>query len=101
MPTSVRTWHAPEQDDDDRDEQDELESRQPPRSQVVLTMSSEQGRWWLTLLGTEPRRNRLTPVMPRLPIDEQVVARRSAASIECADGSASTTSVSIATPASA
>ena len=38
-------------------------------AQVVFTMSKLQGRWWLTLLGTEPsRRKRVTPVMPRLPI---------------------------------
>jgi len=28
---------------------------------------AEQGAWWETLLGTEPSRKRLAPVMPLLP----------------------------------
>jgi hypothetical protein len=34
---------------------------------VVLIISTEQGAWWETLLGTEPSRKRLAPVMPLLP----------------------------------
>ena len=30
-------------------------------------ISTQQGAWWLTLLGTEPSRKRLAPVMPLLP----------------------------------
>ena len=37
-------------------------------------MSKAVGAWWLTLLGTEPRKNRLAPVMPLLPTHQQVVA---------------------------
>ena len=34
---------------------------------VVRTISTEQGAWCETLLGTEPSRKRLAPVMPLLP----------------------------------
>ncbi len=36
-------------------------------AQVVRTISTEHGAWCETLLGTEPSRNRLAPVMPLLP----------------------------------
>ena len=37
------------------------------RGQVVRTISTEQGAWWETLLGTEPSRKRVAPVIPLLP----------------------------------
>jgi len=37
------------------------------RAQVVRTIRSDDGTWWLTLFGTEPRKNRLAPVIPLLP----------------------------------
>ena len=37
------------------------------RSYVVRTIKSERLMWWLTLLGTEPRKKRLAPVIPLLP----------------------------------
>ena len=37
------------------------------RTQVVLMIRTLQGAWWETLLGTEPSRKRLAPVMPLLP----------------------------------
>ena len=39
----------------------------PVRRYVVRMISTEQGAWWLILLGTEPSRKRLAPVMPLLP----------------------------------
>ena len=35
--------------------------------QVVRMIITAHGAWWETLLGTEPSRNRLAPVMPLLP----------------------------------
>ena len=37
-------------------------------------ISTLQGAWWLTLLGTEPSRKRLAPVMPLLPTTIEVGA---------------------------
>ncbi len=39
-----------------------------PEPQVVWTMRMLEVAWWLTLLGTDPMRKRLTPAMPLLPI---------------------------------
>ena len=41
--------------------------RRAPVGYVVLMISTLQGAWWETLLGTEPRRKRLAPVIPLLP----------------------------------
>ena len=44
-----------------------------PRGHVVLTMSRLQGRWWVTLLGTDPsRKNRVTPGHALVAHDQQV-----------------------------
>ena len=42
-------------------------SRRIAQAQVVRKISTEHGAWWETLLGTEPSRKRLAPVMPLLP----------------------------------
>ena len=55
--------------------------------QVVLMISTLQGAWWLTLLGTEPSRKRLAPVMPLLPTTIRSAPRSSATSRMASAGS--------------
>src|SRR5437762_1536228 len=62
---------------------------------------TEQGAWWLTLFGTEPRRNRLAPVMPLLPTMMRPAFSSSATSRIASAGSPSRAKVLTATPASA
>ena len=50
-------------------------------------ISTLQGAWWLTLLGTEPSRKRLAPVMPLLPTTMRSAPRSSATSRMASAGS--------------
>jgi hypothetical protein len=62
----------------------------PPRgeaAQLVLMISTEQGAWWETLLGTEPSRKRLAPVIPLLPMTIRSASRSSATSRIASAGS--------------
>ena len=65
----------------------------PPRTrarrspQVVRMISTLQGAWWLILLGTEPSRKRLAPVMPLLPTTMRSAPRSSATSRMASAGS--------------
>src|SRR5205814_9730035 len=66
---------------------------------VLFTMSRLHGRWWLTLLGTDPRRRkRVTPVIPRLPTTSKSYPPVRAVSMSAPTGSPSPTSVSTAMP---
>ena len=57
------------------------------RGQVVLMISTEQGAWWETLLGTEPSRKRLAPVIPLLPTTTRSASCSSATSRIASAGS--------------
>ena len=57
----------------------------PPHT--VRMISTEQGAWWETLLGTEPSRKRLAPVMPLLPTTMRSLPRSSATSRIASAGS--------------
>ena len=51
-----------------------------PRRYGVRMISTAQGAWWEMRLGTEPSRNRLAPVRPRLPTMMRSASRSSATS---------------------
>ena len=55
--------------------------------QLVRMISTLQGAWWLILLGTEPSRKRLAPVMPLLPTTIRSAPRSSATSRMASAGS--------------
>ena len=55
--------------------------------QLVRMISTLQGAWWLILLGTEPSRKRLAPVMPLLPTTMRSAPRSSATSRMASAGS--------------
>ena len=66
---------------------EELDEARAGRAQVVRMISTEQGAWWETLLGTEPSRKRLAPVMPLLPTITRSALRSSATSRIASAGS--------------
>src|SRR3954468_2060157 len=57
-----------------------------------------QGAWWLTLLGTEPSRKRLAPVMPLLPTTMRSAPCSSATSRIASAGSPWRAKVRVAAP---
>src|SRR5216683_1835670 len=61
-------------------------------------MRRATGAWWLTLLGTEPRKKRVAPVMPLLPSTSKSISPFSVRSTMAVAGSPSTVSVRIVTP---
>jgi len=69
-----------------------------PPGQVVRTISTLQGAWCTTLLGTPPSRNRVMPVMPLLPTTMSSASRFSANWMMTSAGAPGSARVSTATP---
>jgi alpha-1,2-mannosyltransferase len=69
-------------------------------AQLVRMISTEQGAWCETLLGTEPSRKRLAPVMPLLPTTIRSASRSSATSRIASAGSPWRAYTLTSTPAS-
>src|SRR5262249_31395113 len=79
-----------------RDQDTEKAGEDEP-DQVVWTMSSAQGEWWLTLFGTERRKKGVAPLRPLLP-RTRGSNPLSASSTRPLAGSPPRTTASISTP---